>query len=288
LRDLYGLAFDFSEESPIKIDFNKNLWIGDIIILSWRHHIMENFEKELSRIRKKLEIIHAELKTLPEGRLIRRGNAYSQVIEKKEIGITGNERLIRQLSRKKCLLKMEKKLKHNFAVLTGRSQKLVSVKSREIIDELSNTYQDLPIDYFYHPSISEFLSKSHSGNTYKQENRNFETKNGVLVRSKSEYIIATELESLDVPYQYEMPLQVKGKTIYPDFIIRNPFTGKKIIWEHFGALHESGYESNMTQKMKDYLAVGYQPFDTLIYTFEFDTLTPGRIKSLIQNTCLQE
>ena len=155
-----------------------------------------------------------------------------------------------------------------------------------IIQYLSSTYKDSPISYFYHPTVAKFLNKSYNTNNYKTENLTYETNGGTLVRTKSELMIANLLDELQIPYRYEIPIKIGGKVRYPDFTIMDPFTGNIIIWEHFGALHLEGYEKGMNKKMKEYFIHGFRPFETLIYTFEFDTATPGRIKELIEKIIL--
>lgn len=103
-----------------------------------------------------------------------------------------------------------------------------------------------------------------------------------MLRSKSELIIANCLENYNIPYRYE-PLFMQGTSkTYPDFIVKNPFTNKTIIWEHFGALNEEGYEQRMNEKMEWFFSNSYQEGVNLIYTFEFHINDPKRINSLIE------
>ena len=95
-------------------------------------------------------------------------------------------------------------------------------------------------------------------------------------------MIANLLEEHDIPYHYDAEITLATKKIYPDFVIKHPFTGENIIWEHFGALHQEGYEEKMNNKMKLYLKHGYVPFETLIYTFEFDVIGNRRLEDLVQ------
>ncbi|MEO3891330.1 AAA family ATPase [Nonomuraea sp. B5E05] len=58
------------------------------------------------------------------------------------------------------------------------------------------------------------------------------TGNGTLVRSKNEVIIANILDNLvRGHWRYELPLEINGKTLRPDFTIRTP-GGRTIYWEH--------------------------------------------------------
>ncbi|MBO6164271.1 MAG: hypothetical protein J6N77_04390 [Lachnospiraceae bacterium] len=88
------------------------------------------------------------------------------------------------------------------------------------------------------------------------------------VRSKSESSIAFVLHENGIPYRYEAAFSVNGHTIYPDFTIRHPETGKQIIWEHFGMMDDSTYAYNATFKIRTYIEAGLIPDQDLIMTFE--------------------
>jgi len=246
---------------------------------------MRDFIKIFNKYQMEYQNICEELKNSPEGRLMRRGNFFTQVIDNKEVGITNNIPLIKALCRKKYLEVRKKILKQNLAATT-RSKKFIDIKPETIISGLPATYQGLPIHYFYHPSVEAFLAQGHSRNNYKPENLHYHSNNGTLVRSKSETIIANELEAYQIPYLYELPLKLGSQIKSPDFTTMCPFSGKIVLWEHYGALHLQEYEENMTNKMLLYMKQGYQPFETIIYTFEFDIKNIHRIRELIEQVIL--
>ena len=130
--------------------------------------------------------------------------------------------------------------------------------------------------------MEKWILEKYPKNNYPfPENGGFVTNNGVVVRTKSEVFIANLLEEYNVPYRYEMLKKISNKTTYPDFIIKNPFTAKIILWEHFGALHLEEYELIMNDKMKRYQDDGYILDDTVIYTFQFHINQLERIRKLI-------
>jgi hypothetical protein len=208
-----------------------------------------------------------ELEQLPEGRLVKKREFYYHVIGKKEIGITNNTELIRQLARKKFLLEQKKD---------------ISKTPKDIIKSLPNSYQNLPQSFFYHTDFHKWNNQPEVKNSYPMATT-YHSKNGTIVRSKSELIIANALEEYELPYRYDNLLQLVEQKMYPDFIIKNPFTNKTIIWEHFGALNQPDYEQRMTTKMKIYLEQGFVPFHNLIYTSEFDL---NRINDIIEKIIL--
>lgn len=244
------------------------------------------FVKKLKDYKNELEKIDAELLNLPEGSLIKREKYYCHLINQKQVGITRNKKLQRKLCRTKYLLFRKKEVAKNISISENMPVKIHEATDKEVIDSFTGAYSEMPADYFYHPSVENFLSMSNKKNPYREEDLKYASNNGTRLRSKSEALIANQLESYDILYQYEIAVKLKNKTIYPDFTIINPYTGKTILWEHFGALHQEGYEKRMNEKMDEYLKLGHIPFETIIYTFEADVLNPARLKYLIENVIL--
>ena len=82
------------------------------------------------------------------------------------------------------------------------------------------------------------------------------THRGERVRSKSEKIIADELDRQGIPYHYERPLllRVDGQTkeFHPDFTAMNITTGEVKYIEHLGMMDNSGYYNNVLMKLDAY------------------------------------
>lgn len=96
----------------------------------------------------------------------------------------------------------------------------------------------------------------------------YEGPHGIMMRSKAETIIASELEKTGIPYRYECVHTVDGYRIAPDFMIRRPLDGQIIIWEHFGLWNRSDYRQTMYRKLETYAKNGYCPGHNLIFSFE--------------------
>jgi len=248
---------------------------------------MKDIVQKLKKYEAELAAVEREFQEMPEGWLLKKGKYFYHVINGRRGGITKNTPLIKKLCRKKYLQARKAQLTHNLFRLGNKDKPLNLATPEELIASFSKTYQSLPISYFYHSDAEKYLQRQCNTNNYKTENLTYETNGGTLVRTKSELMIANLLEELEIPYRYEIPIKMGGKVRYLDFTIVHPFTGEIIIWEHFGALHLEGYEKGMNKKMKEYLTHGLRPFETLIYTFEFDTATPGRIKELIEQVILK-
>jgi hypothetical protein len=83
------------------------------------------------------------------------------------------------------------------------------------------------------------------------------TKNGTLVRSKSEIVIADALADSNVGFEYEQPFEGHDGTIrLPDFTIEDAATGDRYLWEHLGMLSNPDYRKAWERKKAWYEASG--------------------------------
>ena len=84
------------------------------------------------------------------------------------------------------------------------------------------------------------------------------TTTGVLIRSKSEVIIAYILAKLGISYEYEKRLgsRTNPKDFrLPDFTIK--YEGEEFYWEHLGMLGDPEYRRDWERKKKWYEENGY-------------------------------
>ncbi len=97
----------------------------------------------------------------------------------------------------------------------------------------------------------------------------FYSKGGIRVRSKSELIIADELEQQGIPYRYEYPMYFKKTgNVRPDFLCLNVRTRNEFIWEHFGMMDNIAYANKNIAKIRNYGQEGYLAGKNMILTFE--------------------
>lgn len=88
------------------------------------------------------------------------------------------------------------------------------------------------------------------------------TAKGLCVRSKSEVIIATELDHAGIEYVYDSKLIGQDGTVrYPDFVIDDSETGKRYYWEHLGMLNKSDYKNRWDKKLVWYEKQGIMPLE---------------------------
>lgn len=109
---------------------------------------------------------------------------------------------------------------------------------------------------------------------YVDPNDCYTTRNGEIVRSKSELIIADRLTEKGVPYYYERPFTMfdveQGGYFawYPDFLVLNRRTGRQYYWEHFGLLDDADYCAGCQFKLEEYAKNGLFQGKNLIVTAE--------------------
>lgn len=116
--------------------------------------------------------------------------------------------------------------------------------------------------------LREWTCSSFESNPYCPEQLRHTCLSGNKVRSKSEVFIDQALFSHGIPYRYECALILDACTVYPDFTIRHPQTGRTYYWEHFGLMDNPEYARKAFQKVQIYNANGILPSDQLIMTFE--------------------
>lgn len=121
------------------------------------------------------------------------------------------------------------------------------------------------------------------------EEGNIYTAGGVMVRSKSEKIIAELLEKYQVPYSYEPMLETANyRTFYPDFVVLNVRKKKTLYWEHLGLVDNEEYAVKNWKKILEYNGAGICLGDNLVVSIESENrpLDSRDIERIIQKFCL--
>lgn len=121
-------------------------------------------------------------------------------------------------------------------------------------------------------------------NTKYPQQLRVQTANGLVVRSKSESIIALYLYTHRIPFHYEEVLTLGGVDLYPDFTLRHPQTGETLYWEHIGRPDDAIYRASFLEKLDLYIAHGIIPDQNLILTWETgeNPLSAEEVKNKIQ------
>lgn len=103
-----------------------------------------------------------------------------------------------------------------------------------------------------------WASESYVRCTKYPEYLKYPTMCGIMVRSKSEVIIADLLFKFHIPFRYEPEMIINGRVYYPDFLIMHPITHKLFVWEHFGMMDNPDYiDRNVAGKVENYAHSGW-------------------------------
>ncbi len=231
---------------------------------------------ERNRLEEQITSIHSQLKTFPNGNLIctRNDTRYKwyQSDGKKSVYIPkSNLKLARQLAVKKYLSSLLTDLEHEKAAITKYLQHHdTHPPSAESVFTKNPEYQKLIFPYFKPLSLElyDWMTSPYERSTKYPEQLIHKTASGNLVRSKSESLIDMILYTNKIPFRYECPLTLGDTTLYPDFTIRHPYTGKTYYWEHFGLMDDPMYSKNACSKLQLYTSHNIIPTIHLITTYE--------------------
>lgn len=120
--------------------------------------------------------------------------------------------------------------------------------------------------------IADWQNAEYMHNPYMPQELKIPTLSGILVRSKSEAIIADSLFERGILFRYEPGLILQdNRIVYPDFMVRNRYTRLELPWEHLGLMDDQAYVTKNTEKLYRYSLSGYTPMVNLILTFETRT-----------------
>ena len=114
----------------------------------------------------------------------------------------------------------------------------------------------------------------------------FYTKMGIIVRSKSEVIIATALYDNNIKFEYEKAIKISDVIYYPDFTVEKK-NGDIILWEHLGLIDNPDYRNKAYRKILKYNENGYYQGKNLILTYETaeSPLDPMDVEHEIEKMC---
>jgi hypothetical protein len=251
---------------------------------------MEMLKQLMAKLQNEQKQAYHELATLPDGRLFcenHGGRTYYYHIlgkrkDKRKKGITKEKGLVCQLARKEYLLLAIKKQEVGMKWIEGLSAKIDFDAWQDAVEEASKKFPTLIPEVFLmgdqyepHPTCKS---------TMYIEGIIHRTQRGVMVRSKSELFIADMLESLGIPYQYEVELPYDDYHLCPDFTVVRPRDGTVIFWEHFGMSHNQDYLKKMDLKLDKYRNLDIRPWDNLMISYDREdgSLNAGVIRAMIE------
>ncbi len=132
-------------------------------------------------------------------------------------------------------------------------------------------------------AASEWELAPYRAADFHSEGKRFCTSRGLMVRSKSEVIIAEVLYSCGIPFRYEQVLVIDGLCYAPDFTVLRT-DGTQIYWEHMGKVSDIKYYDKQLSKLRLYYSVGIVPWKNLILSFDDESglIDAEEIRSLIE------
>lgn len=259
-----------------------------------------NYQKTLEDLRKKLQtlyeevarelkILREEYRACPKGDVyIRKRNGHEYFHERlrdEERPISRNKERVFKLIRKRVI---ENEIRcreifchHMDKAMTCIDKDLEKESRRKYSLTLKRIYSsEKPPATALDKAAEEWRSGNYVTNPRKPELKKYSAAGGIMVRSKSEKIIADRLWAHGVKFRYEAQFLIEGREFYPDFTIRLK-DGKLIIWEHFGLLDNNEYADNASRKLDLFRRAGYKQHTNLICTDEDDIKSLEKIDDII-------
>lgn len=247
---------------------------------------------EKQRLETQIKDLRERINKLPEGKLLSARNGkyckWYQTDGKHQKYIPKKERyLAEKLAAKKYLVCRKEELEHELEAIHAY---LNFDKPKEHKSELllqNPQYKELLSKAFQPTSMEllEWMNSPFNKNTSHPEQLKFKTHEGDYVRSKSEVIIDMFLRINHIPFRYECALELGEITLFPDFTVRHPHTGKLYYWEHFGLMDNPNYYHTVFSKLELYTSYGIIPSIQLITTFETKEhpLSPETVEKIIEH-----
>lgn len=253
-------------------------------------------KKEINKLTKYKIKINKLLLTYPEGRLgIRKERGivrYYHILGSKssaieEIYISKNNiQLAKTLAQKDYYIKTLK-------YIDRRLNNIDKIKKLSELNDIMQVYNNLspvrkqlviPIESTWEDRVNKWFQIPYEKMPIKYNTPEIYTKNGELVKSKTEKIMADFFFDNAIKYKYEKPLYLDNfGTVYPDFTFLSPYNFNEIYWEHFGMIDNPEYAQKMVRKINAYQKNGYIIGKNLIITFEAsnEVLNLDIVKNLV-------
>ena len=229
---------------------------------------------EQQRIQKEKEQIRKQIFKFPAGTIFCFQNGshvkwYEKAGKQRRYLPKNKRKYAEQLAMKKyLLLRMKELIQEERAIIWYLSHHREETSHQML--EKDNPYAELLAPYFQPESsdLQSWMESPYEQNRKYPEQKIYGTSAGIKVRSKSESMIVYLLHNYKIPFRYECELELGQVTVYPDFTIRHPKTGKVFICEHLGMLDDPAYRRNALSKLQLYMEHGWIPSVNLILTCE--------------------
>ena len=182
-----------------------------------------------------------------------------------------NRKIAEKLALKKYYVSRYEELSHQVKALKyyERQMKKVEGKADDLLKHEEWRKLLEPMFSVEREDLKIWMEEKYEGGAGYPEHLVYKGSRGKYLRSKSEVIIDMMLYKYGIPFRYEDKLILdNGIYIYPDFTVRNPISGKRMYWEHFGLMDKQDYRNSACKKIRLYCDNGIIPSIDLIATFE--------------------
>ncbi len=266
------------------------------IIIKKNKEVLTTIYERILDKHKKLEnqiaSIQSEINSLPAGKLqCQKNGKYHKWYHSDGHNRThipkSNKQLVQQLAIKEYLTNLSTDLSNEQYALEQylhlHNSNINNVQQLLIKKPLYQEYVSSYLNSFTN-DLSQWANEPYERNPNNPEHLTVKVKNNYYVRSKSEYIIYKLLQEKQIPFRYECALHLGEITIYPDFTIRHPISGKIYYWEHFGKMQDPKYAKNTFIKLETYARNNIFPTLNLITTYETNAnvLNPDLVENIIK------
>lgn len=120
---------------------------------------MHEIQNKARKLQKELDRIELELLESPQGYLLQKGKCFVQRVGRIDKGITKDTTKIKMLCRKKYLEERKKEILEIQNLTIKEMSTFRKSLPSQLVKKFPPTYQNMPIDYFYHPKIEEWRKK---------------------------------------------------------------------------------------------------------------------------------
>lgn len=247
-------------------------------------------EQLINDFEKKSSIIHG---ACPKGTIKINHNKGRTQYYLKEYGRKGKEKYLKkdqvqiafQVAQRAYDKNVVKAARAELASINRFLKEIPAIQAEDVFDLYSEERKKLinpiiiPRDLF----VKEWESVSFIQKGFSEDYPEYYTARQERVRSKSEVLIADTLGHMGIPYRYEYPVVIDGRTFHPDFTVLDIARRREVLWEHLGMMDSVEYAEKAFSKIDIYERAGFVIGDTLILTWETSRipLSTRKIKEAI-------
>lgn len=234
-------------------------------------------EKELQRHEELQKAFEREIKDLPDGAIIKRGdeNYYIKGRYNGKQFMTAldpsDKSIYKQLVLKRYIKKELPVLKNQIRLFESFIEKSKILDPCRFKSEMTEPYRDLcGLDIFLQGDFDpeQWKEQEYKRNPFYPEGLIHMTGNGIRTRSKSETMIGMQLERSGFSFRVEEELVLSDKIFYPDFTVLQHEIRRLIYWEHLGLIDDPEYVMKNLRKLEFYSEHGIILGHNLVITYE--------------------